>query len=59
MITAPVRQPAATRRSVTLPTEDAWLLWRTETQVEPGVLSVAELSECCCPDVCDRDHDND
>jgi hypothetical protein len=26
---------------------------------EPEVQSSAELSECNCPDACDRDHDNE
>ena len=26
---------------------------------EPGILAVAELAECRCPDFCDRDHDNE
>ena len=36
-----------------------WLLWRTEAPSEPQVLSIAELAECRCPDLCDRDHGND
>jgi hypothetical protein len=38
---------------------DAWLAWRTEAP-EPDVqLSVAELAECHCPDLCNRDHANE
>jgi len=37
----------------------AWLLWRPASPSEPQQLSVAELAECRCPDLCDRDHDND
>ncbi len=36
-----------------------WLLWRPELPVQPAVLSVAELAECRCPDLCDRDHANE
>jgi len=35
-----------------------WLLWRPEATPAP-VLSVAELAECTCPDLCDRDHANE
>jgi len=33
-----------------------WLLWRNADPAEPQVLSIAELAECRCPDLCDRDH---
>jgi hypothetical protein len=36
-----------------------WLAWRIETPAERRVLSVAELAECRCPDLCDRDHANE
>ena len=36
-----------------------WLLWRPELPESPEVLSVAELAECRCPDLCDRDHANE
>jgi hypothetical protein len=36
-----------------------WLLWRIEDPPEPQVRSVAELAECRCPDLCDRDHFNE
>jgi hypothetical protein len=36
-----------------------WLSWRP-TKVRPmPVLSVAELAECTCPELCDRDHANE
>ncbi|HET6818968.1 MAG TPA: hypothetical protein VFH98_00260 [Candidatus Limnocylindria bacterium] len=38
---------------------DHWLLWRPEVPARPHVLSVAELAECTCPDLCDRDHANE
>lgn len=40
-------------------TVNAWLLWSVETPAERQVLSVAELAECRCPDLCDRDHANE
>lgn len=36
-----------------------WLLWRPESPAERLVLTVAELAECVCPDLCDRDHPNE
>ncbi|MDP9249745.1 MAG: hypothetical protein M3O78_00015 [Chloroflexota bacterium] len=38
---------------------NAWLQWSLELPEEPRRLSVAELAECHCPDLCDRDHGND
>ncbi len=38
---------------------NAWMLWRVERPEEPAQLSVAELTECLCPDLCNRDHDNE
>lgn len=54
--------PTATRVSSVPPADDnpnPWLLWRPETPAEPQLLTVAELAECRCPDLCDRDHDNE
>jgi hypothetical protein len=36
-----------------------WLRWRPEYPARPAVLTVADLAECTCPDLCDRDHGND
>ena len=36
-----------------------WLRWRPKRPARPLVLSVAELAECTCPDLCDRDHANE
>lgn len=36
-----------------------WLLWSIETPAEREVLTSAELSECRCPDLCNRDHANE
>jgi hypothetical protein len=38
---------------------NVWLNWRPQRQPRPQVLSVAELAECTCPDLCDRDHPNE
>ncbi len=38
----------------------AWLQWRPELPVQEAQrLTVAELAECICPDLCNRDHQND
>lgn len=37
----------------------AWLQWSPEAAEEPRRLTVAELAECLCPDICDRDHQNE
>jgi hypothetical protein len=36
-----------------------WLNWRPKKRRPMPVLSVAELAECTCPELCDRDHDNE
>lgn len=36
-----------------------WLLWRPERPQAAPVLTVAELAECRCPDICNRDHANE
>jgi hypothetical protein len=38
---------------------DSWLQWKLEAPAEPARLTVAELAECRCPDLCDRDHQNE
>jgi len=45
--------------SVGDPRINPWLLWRPERPQAPQVLTVAELAECQCPDICDRDHANE
>jgi hypothetical protein len=50
----PDRVPAAHRDDA-----NPWLLWRPETQGGPELLPVAELAECRCPELCDRDHANE
>jgi hypothetical protein len=37
----------------------AWIAWRSDVPSQPDRLSVAELAECHCPDLCDRDHANE
>lgn len=39
--------------------DNAWLQWRPEAPAKPQILTVAELAECICPDLCDRDHPNE
>jgi hypothetical protein len=36
-----------------------WLRWRPAAPQHRHVLSVAELAECTCPDLCNRDHANE
>ena len=36
-----------------------WLNWRPKKRRPMPVLSVAELAECNCPELCDRDHANE
>ena len=40
-------------------TINPWLLWTVEMPAAREILSVAEMAECCCPDLCDRDHANE
>ena len=44
-------------RSRRVLTEDAPLF--RERESEPYVVTSAETAECCCPDACERDHDNE
>ena len=39
--------------------DNPWLVWRAELPDGQVTLSVAELADCCCPDLCDRDHANE
>ncbi len=36
-----------------------WRRWRVNRPHEPELLTSAELAECTCPDLCQRDHGND
>ena len=51
--------PAAPSRAAFDGTDNPWLQWRLDTEQEPQLLTVAELAECGCPDLCHRDHGND
>jgi hypothetical protein len=51
--TRPIRNVAVDAAS------DPWLTWSIETPDLPPVLSVAEMADCRCPDLCDRDHANE
>ena len=52
---APTRRPVDPEAARMNP----WLLWRPEEPATSEVLSVAELAECACPDLCNRDHVNE
>ena len=30
-----------------------------QERIEPDGVPTAETAECCCPDFCERDHDNE
>jgi hypothetical protein len=36
-----------------------WINWRPKNRRPMPVLSIAELAECTCPELCDRDHANE
>lgn len=54
----PITRPSAGPTSEADAT-NRWLLWRTEEPAEAAILSVAELADCRCPELCDRDHANE
>ncbi len=36
------------------------LRWRRQpADIDPPVITVAEVAECGCPDLCNRDHENE
>jgi hypothetical protein len=55
---SPTLASPARRRSDDQPF-NPWLRWSVETPAQREVLTSAELSECRCPDLCDRDHANE
>lgn len=57
MITDTPRTAATTRPPTAI--DLAWIEWRPDAPARPERLSVAELAECRCPDLCDRDHANE
>ncbi len=56
MMTTLTQAPPPPRRGLQA---DSWLLWRLELPEQPSPLTVADLAECLCPDLCNRDHDNE
>lgn len=48
--------PHAVNRAASV---NPWQLWSAGVSAEQPVLSVAELAECRCPDLCNRDHVNE
>jgi hypothetical protein len=36
-----------------------WLLWQPDAPQAPQVLNSAEMDECRCPGLCNRDHVNE
>lgn len=60
---AMIQTPTPSVRPAALPMTpiqtDAWLAWRPEAPEHAILLSVAELAECHCPDLCNRDHANE
>lgn len=56
-------RPSSSRPDASVSADDArlnaWLLWSLEKPAPREVLSIAELAECRCPDLCDRDHANE
>jgi hypothetical protein len=56
------RQPAVQAASaslVSLRQRLNWRTWRDARPEERELLTSAELSECTCPEICQRDHDTD
>jgi len=51
--------PTPSRRLPSDQPFNPWLAWSIETPEERHVLSIAEMAECHCPDLCDRDHANE
>lgn len=39
--------------------EVRWRLWQPRQVEDPRLRIAAELSECGCPELCHRDHEND
>jgi hypothetical protein len=61
-ITHDPRQPALLAASAGLVSPRqrlSWRTWRAARPEEQELLTSAELSECTCPEICQRDHDTD
>jgi hypothetical protein len=57
MMTATLTQTRSSARRAEW--ANSWLQWKPELPEEPQLLTVAELAECICPDLCNRDHQNE
>jgi hypothetical protein len=55
----PRRSAAGDCVDVTAARMNPWLRWRPKRPARPQVLSIAELAECTCQELCDRDHANE
>jgi hypothetical protein len=55
----PARPVLGNRGDQAAARRNPWLSWRPKRSARFQVLSVAELSECTCPEICHRDHGND
>jgi hypothetical protein len=56
----PGRRPQISRQQLRIRAILDGLRWRREpVDIDPPVVTVAEVAECGCPDLCNRDHDND
>jgi hypothetical protein len=51
--------PTTSPRPIVTAFDNAWLTWRLDEPAERPQLSIAELAECRCPELCDRDHVNE
>jgi hypothetical protein len=56
----PRRRPQLSRQQLRIRAILDGLRWRRQpVEIDPPVVTVAEIAECGCPDLCNRDHDND
>jgi len=56
MIHEPANVPARTRPADGL---ERWLTWRADVQTRLETVTIVDLAECRCPDLCDLDHANE
>jgi hypothetical protein len=59
MFTTPTFPTEAPTATPVRADDNPWLLWRPAAPAEAARLTIAELAECHCPELCDRDHDNE
>jgi hypothetical protein len=57
-LTDPLTPRAACNETPARP-PDPWRQWSNAAPRERQVLSVAELADCSCPELCNRDHANE